>query len=114
MLNYGAGLWETKQQRYIRNVQACKFYLGVNGNTSNVAAAGDMCWLSSLRQQHMQVFRLWIHLQNHPDDRTCKIVHKWSKSRTGRSWEKVITTSNRVWYFWFSDKSASKKNRQTY
>ncbi len=96
MLNYGAGLWETKQQRYIRNVQACKFYLGVNGNTSNVAAGGDMGWLSSLRQQHMQVFRLWIHLQNHPDDRTCKIVHKWSKSRTGRSWEKVITTSNRV------------------
>ncbi len=33
ILNYSAGLWGTKQQRYIRNVQnkACKLYLGVNG-----------------------------------------------------------------------------------
>ncbi len=77
ILNYGAGLWGTKQQRYIRNVQnkEYKFYLGVNVNTSNVAARGDMGWLSSLRQQHVQVFHLWIHLQNHPDDRTCKL-HK--------------------------------------
>ncbi len=92
-MNYGAGLWGTKQQRYIRNVQnkAFKFYLGLNGNTSNVDARGDMGWLSSLRQQHAQVFRLWIRLQNHPYDRTCKIVHKWRKCRTGRSWEKVTT-----------------------
>ncbi len=31
------------------------------------------------------------NMQNHPDDRTCKIVHKWRKRRTGRSWEKVTT-----------------------
>ncbi len=73
ILNYGASLWGPKQQQYIRNVQnkACKFYLGVNGNTSNMAARGDMGWLSSIRQQHVHVFRLWIRLQNHPDDRTC-------------------------------------------
>ncbi len=93
ILNYGAGLWRTKQQRYIRNVQnkACKFYLGLNGNKSNVAARGDIGWLSLLRQQHVQGFRLWIRLQNHPDDRTCKIVHKWSKRSTSRSWEQVTT-----------------------
>ncbi len=114
ILNYGAGLWGTKRQRYIRNVQnnACKFYLGVNGNTSHVAARGDMSWLSSLIQQQVQVCRLWIHLQNHPDDRTCKIVHTWSKHRTGRSWEKV-TTQLAIEYD-ISDKSSSKRNHQTY
>ncbi len=35
--------------------------------------------------ENMQVFCLWIRLQNHPGDRTCKIVHEWSKLRTGRS-----------------------------
>lgn len=81
LVNYGSSLWGTKQQQYISNVQnkECKFYLWVNGNTSNVTGHGDMDLLSSLRQQHM-------HLQNHPDDKTCQIVHKQSKHRTGWSW----------------------------
>ena len=70
--------------------KACKFFLGVGGKTANVAARGDMGWLSTASKQHLQVFRLYIRLLNHPDDRLCKKVHLWSKSLTGKTWEKNV------------------------
>lgn len=74
ILNYGAGKWGTKPQRYIRNVQY-KAWREWKHQTYLVTHV-NMGWLSSWIKQPMQVFLFWRYLHNHPEERTCKIVHK--------------------------------------
>ncbi len=103
ILNYGASIWGNKQWRLVRNVhtKACKFFMGVGGNTNNVAAQGDMGWSSALSRQHMQVFRLWIRLQKTPATRLSKKIHQWSKGRGSRTWEKQVRSLAEKYESWY-------------
>ena len=58
---YGAGLWGLKEHQKLNAIQnrACKYFLGLPKTASNLAARGDMGWLSVKSRQELEAVRLW-------------------------------------------------------
>ncbi len=88
---YGSAIWGMYEQKRLNVIQnrACKFFLGLNRNSSNVAARGDMGWSAPVTRQRMDVFRLLQRLKSMPCNRLPHAIHLWSKRR-GNSWERNI------------------------
>jgi len=91
ILFYGTAIWGLYEHKKINTVQnkACKFFLGLRRNASNLAARGDMGWQSCVTKQRLDVFRLLRRLKGLGNTRLPHIIHCWS-SRKGRSWEKDV------------------------
>ncbi len=101
VLLYGAALWGTVERKVINTVQnkACRFFLGVLRNASNVATRGDMGWGSVFGKQKIEVLRLWCRLKNTDDNRLVKKIFKWSyrlAENRKKSWEYYVIRMNRV------------------
>ncbi|KAK6191131.1 hypothetical protein SNE40_002872 [Patella caerulea] len=93
VLLYGAAIWGTSEHSAINNVRtrACKLFLGLPKRSSNVAAYGDVGWITSKTKQALEVFRWWHKLKKSDPDRLVFKVHQWS-SRISKSWEKRVLT----------------------
>ena len=66
--------------------KACRMYVGVSKNASNIVCRGDMGWLSCEVKQKLNGVRLWCRLRNLPNNRLVKEMYKYSLYR-GKSWE---------------------------
>ena len=96
ILKYGSGIWGTKQFNCISAIQnrACKFYLSVGKNCSNIATRGDMGWTSCLSKQRINTCRLMCRLLRTDENRKCNKVLKWiSRRRKGWTFEVGKTIS---------------------
>jgi hypothetical protein len=71
----------------INNVQnrAAEIFLGVSKRTSNVVVHGDLCWMSCLSKQRLEVIRIYYKLYNIEQHRILHKIKVWSK-RKQRSW----------------------------
>ena len=89
VLFYGAGLWGLSENKKINTVQnkACRYFLGLGKNASNIASQGDMGWSSCVIKQKIEACRLYFKLENVTDQRLLKKVFHWSSSH-GKSWER--------------------------
>lgn len=67
--------------------KACRFFLGLGKNASNIASQGDMGWSSCAIKQKIEACRLYFKLENVTDQRLLKKVFHWSSSH-GKSWER--------------------------
>ena len=65
VLSYGAGLWGTSEYKTANTIQhrACRFFLGVGSNTSNLTTRGEMGWQSQCHKQYIEVARLYCRLE---------------------------------------------------
>ena len=91
ILNYGAGLWGTSEYKIANTIQhrACRFFLGVGSNTSNLATRGEMGWQKQCHKQYIEVTRLYCRLQLLPNERQTNQIHQFSQHHGGNStWEK--------------------------
>ncbi len=81
VLDYGAGIWGTREFSCINSVQhrACRFYLGLGKYTPNVASEGEMGWPFPQERSWLCVTRLWCRLRNMDDSRLNKRIYQWAK-----------------------------------
>lgn len=89
VLFYGAGIWGLSEHKKINTVQnkACRYFLGLGKNGSNIASQGDMGWTSCTVKQKVEASRLFFKVQAAPEDRIVKKLFTWSSSH-GKSWER--------------------------
>ena len=93
VLNYGAGIWGTASYGCANTIQnrACRFFLGVGKNTSNIATRGEMGWMQQIHRQYMEVLRLYCRLQSMPRDRINGLIHQYClNSRAMNTWERKV------------------------
>ena len=91
VMYYGSAIWGTLNCAKLDAVQAraCKFFLGIRKNTSNIAARGELGWLSNKSNVKIEILRHWNKLCSSDNDRLISRIHNWSLTR-GRSWEKRV------------------------
>ena len=89
VLLYGAGLWGLSEQKRVNMVQnkACRYFLGLGKNASNLASRGDMGWSSCSHKQKIEACRLYFKIERTPENRLVNKIFKWS-SMHGKSWER--------------------------
>ena len=87
VLFYGAEVWGLSKFREIQVIQnkACRYFLGVSRNASNIATQGDMGWYSCHSKQKISIARFYCHISNMAEDRLPKKIFNWSK-RFKSSW----------------------------
>lgn len=87
ILMYGSAVWGTKSINVINTVQnkACKFFLSVGKNTSNLASRGDMGWISCLNKQRISCIRLLCKITRTDENRNVFKIWKWA-SRRRKGW----------------------------
>ena len=64
------------------NNKACRYFLGVTKQCSNVSSRGDLGWSSREVKQKVESVRLWCRLHNMPERRIVRRVHNWFKGRS--------------------------------
>ena len=67
--------------------KACRYFLVLGKNASNIVSQGDMDWSSCVIKQKIEACRLYFKLENVTDQRLLKKVFHWSTSH-GKSWER--------------------------
>ena len=91
VLFYGASLWGLSEQKKVNTVQnkACRYFLGLGKNASNLASQGDMGWSSCAHKQKIEACRLYLKIVRTPENRLVNKIFKWS-STYGKSWERRL------------------------
>ena len=89
VLFYGAGLWGLREHKKISTVQskACRYFLGLGENASNIASRGDMGWSSCVVKQKIEACRLYFKIESATEQRLISKVFHWSSSH-GKAWER--------------------------
>ena len=89
VLFYGAGIWGINTYKEVETVlnKACRYFLGVGKNASNLATRGDMGWSSCATKQKLECVRLWCRLKQMSAERITRRIYNWSCA-IGKSWEK--------------------------
>ncbi len=61
VLFYASGIWGLTNHRKINTVKnkACRYFLGLGKNASNIASQGDMGWSNCFVKQKIEVSRLY-------------------------------------------------------
>ena len=91
VLFYGASLWGLSEQKKVNTVQnkACRYFLGLGKNASNLASQGDMGWSSCAHKQKIEACRLYLKIVRTPENRLVNKISKWSSTH-GKSWERRL------------------------
>ena len=91
VLFYGASLWGLSEQKKVNTVQnkACRYFLGLGKNASNLASQGDMGWSSCAHKQKIEACRLYLKIVRTPENRLVNKIFKWSSTH-GKSWERRL------------------------
>ena len=89
VLFYGSGLWGLSEHKKINTIQnkACRYFLGLGKNASNIASRGDMGLSSCISKQRLEACRMYFKLENITEQRLVKKVFQWSSTH-GMSWER--------------------------
>ena len=75
--------------------KACRIFLGLGKNASNLASQGDMGWSSCAHKQKIEACRLYFKIQRTPENRLVNKIFKWSSTH-GKSWERRFQSFMRV------------------
>jgi hypothetical protein len=91
VLMYGSGIWRTKSYNVKNSVQnkACKYFLSVGKNTSNISTRGDMGWSSCVSKQRISCVRLLCKLIQMDETRTVSNIWRWA-SRRRKDWNHEV------------------------
>ena len=91
VLMYWSGIWGTKSFNVKNSVQnkACKYFLSVGKNTSNISTRGDMGWSSCVSKQRISCVRLLCKLIQMDETRTVSNIWRWA-SRRRKDWHHEV------------------------
>ena len=91
VLFYGAGIWGIHKWKDISVVQnkACRYFLGLRKNASNVASRGDMGFMCTHSKQLLESFRLLLRIRSFNDNRYAVRIHEVSLNLQ-KSWDSIV------------------------
>ena len=88
ILDYGSGVWGSKQFGKIDTVQnrAIRVYLGVHAFAPNAAITADIGWTSSHIRRKIEMLRLWNRMVKLDNNRVTKQIFEWDYSLKRNNW----------------------------
>lgn len=88
IIRYGAAVWGHREYSEINAVhnRMCRYFLGVNKYSPNVAIQGDMGTRVPWQHQWLEIARQWCRICDMSDDRLNKQVYTWSLGVRGKNW----------------------------
>ena len=61
------------------NIMHYRYFLGVGRIHAIATAAGDMCWMPTLRRHQLQLSLMWIAITKMEEDRLCKRIYRTAR-----------------------------------